>query len=368
MRAIVVKPPKPGVEINDVKIDEDKLSTIGLVKIKVLENGICGTDREIVSGKRTSVKPPAGKDELILGHEAIGIVEVGGYGLKEGELVMPINKRGCGKCLNCLVGRPDFCETGEGLVAGTKGLDGFMREYLYDDPKYLVKIPLAIKDIAILAQPLADIEKSVEAILTTQKRVPIWTCDDGTFNCKKALVVGTGPTGILFSLILRTYGFQVWITNRRELLDNEKEILEEPGIIFYNSENGYDNLVKSEGKFDLIIDTSGASASIMQHLVPLLQINGVLGLFGFPRYDNFSLDYKTVQDFVINNRIIIGLDNGQKPHFQQAVIHLASWKSLWPKTTSKMITKVISISNEREVISSLREKLPGEIKVIIRWE
>ncbi|QGA55328.1 alcohol dehydrogenase catalytic domain-containing protein [Sulfolobus sp. E5-1-F] len=367
MKAIVVKPPNPGVEIKDVKIDEDKLNTVGLVKLKILENGICGTDREIVSGKRTNVKPPPGKDELILGHEAIGVVEVGGYGLEEGELVMPINKRGCGKCLNCLVGRPDFCETGEGLVAGTKGLDGFMREYMYDDPKYLVKIPPEIKDIAILAQPLADIEKSVESVLTTQKRVPIWTCDDGTLNCRKALIVGTGPTGILFSLVLRTYGFQVWIANRRELLDNEKDILEEPRILFYNSASGYEKLAKDVGKFDLIIDTTGASASIIQQLVPLLQINGVLGLFGFPRYDTFSLDYKTVQDFVINNRVIIGLDNGQKPHFQQALIHLASWKSLWPKTTSKMITKIISINDEREVISSLRDKLPGEIKVKIKW-
>ncbi|WP_338598904.1 glucose 1-dehydrogenase [Sulfolobus tengchongensis] len=368
MKAIVVKPPKPGVEIKDVEFKEDKLSTVGLVKIRILENGICGTDREIVNGKRTSVKPPAGKDELILGHEAIGVVESGGYGLKEGELVMPINKRGCGKCLNCLIGRPDFCETGEGLVAGTRGLDGFMREYLYDDPRYLVKIPPSIRDIAILAQPLADLEKSIESILITQRRIPIWTCEDGTYNCRNALVIGTGPTGILFSLLLRSYGFQVWISNRRELLDNEKAILDEPGINFYNSANGYEKLVTAEGKFDLIIDTSGSSASIIQQLVPLLKNNGILGLFGFPRYDSFSLDYKTIQDFVINNRVILGLDNGQKPHFQQALIHLASWKSLWPKTASMLITKTVSINNAEEVIRSLKEKAPGEIKVKIVWD
>ncbi|AGJ63641.1 glucose 1-dehydrogenase [Saccharolobus islandicus] len=366
MKAIIVKPPNAGVQIKDV--DEKKLDSYGKLRIRTIYNGICGTDREIVNGKLTLSTLPKGKDFLVLGHEAIGVVEESYYGFSQGELVMPVNRRGCGICRNCLVGRPDFCETGEFGEAGIHKMDGFMREWWYDDPKYLVRIPKSIEDIGILAQPLADIEKSIEEILEVQKRVPVWTCDDGTLNCRKVLVVGTGPIGILFTLLFRTYGLEVWVSNRREPTEVEQTVIEETKTNFYNSANGYDKLKESVGKFDVIIDATGADVNILSNVIPLLGRNGVLGLFGFSTSGSVPLDYKTLQEIVHANKTIIGLVNGQKPHFQQAVVHLASWKTLYPKTSKMLVTKTVSINDEKELLKVLKEKERGEIKIRILWE
>ena len=364
MKAIIVKPPHPGAEITEIK----EADNYGKVKIRTLYNGICGTDREIVNGKLTFSNLPKGKNFLVLGHEAIGVVEESGYGFSQGDLVMPVNRRGCGVCLNCRIGRPDFCETGQFVEAGISGIDGFMREEWYDDPRYLVKIPKTLEDIGILAQPLADIEKSVEEIFNIQKRVPIWSCEDGTFNCKKVLIMGTGPIGILFTLVFRTMGLEVWITNRREPTETEQIFIEETGTNYYNSANGYDKLRESVGKFDIIIDATGADAGILNQVIPLLGRNGVLGLFGFPISGAFSMDFNRIQATINANNVIVGLVNGQKPHFQQALVHLASWKTLYPKSSKLLITKTVSINEEKEVLKVLREKEHGEIKVRIVWE
>lgn len=365
MRAIVVKPPKPGVEFWDLKQVIKHGS--GSVKVRILENGICGSDREIVKGELTTARPPIGKDWIVLGHEALGIVEESSDPrFKPGDLVMPINRRSYnGKCLNCLVGRPDFCELNEFVEAGMVGMDGFMVEYYYDDPRYLVKVPRNVADIAILAQPLSDLEKSIEEILNIQRRL-IWTCDDGTYNCRRAIVFGTGSTGTLVSLLLRTIGFEVYIANRRDPLESEAKIAEEAEITYYNyASEGLDKLKKIG--FDLVIDTTGASASLISHEVEMLKPNGVLGLFGFPSEGSLTLSYDSIQRFIYKSNVIVGLINGQKPHFQQALAHLAQWKTVWPGVVSRLITRVVDVNDEKEVLNVLSHKERGEIKVKIKW-
>lgn len=366
MKAIIVKPPEKGAWISDV--NERELDNYGKVKVRTLYNGVCGTDREIVNGKLTLSELSSDKKFLVLGHEAIGVVEESGFGFKKGDLIMPVNRRGCGVCKNCLVGRPDFCETGSFREAGIIGMDGFMREEWYDDPRYLVKIPRSLEDIGVLAQPLADIEKSIEEILEVQRRVPVWSCDDGTLNCRKVLIVGTGPIGILFSLLFRTLGLEVWVSNRRDPREREQILLEETEANYFNSANGYEDLGKRVGKFDIIIDATGADAGLVTKVLPLLQRNGVLGLFGFPTSGSLSMDFELIQQLVHANRAIIGLVNGQKPHFQQAVTHLASWKMLYPKLSQQLITGTVSINEEKEVLRILREKEHDEIKMRIRWD
>ncbi|MGC8608967.1 MAG: alcohol dehydrogenase catalytic domain-containing protein, partial [Thermoplasmata archaeon] len=115
MKAITVRPPGQGAKIEDVDIKETGL------KVRILENGICGTDREIVNGVMSAAAVPDGYNYLVLGHEAIGRVEEDIRNFDKGTIVMPVNRRGCGKCINCLIGRPDFCETGDFREAGIKG-------------------------------------------------------------------------------------------------------------------------------------------------------------------------------------------------------------------------------------------------------
>ncbi len=352
MKAIVVHPPKPGLSLSDVNINSDG------ARIKILENGICGTDREIVNGELSAASELNGF--LVLGHEALGILEENTEHLKKGDLVMPINRRGCGKCLNCMLGRPDFCETGMQVEAGISGMHGFMREYINDDERYLVKVPNIIKDIAIMAQPLADIEKSVEEIINIQKRL-YWPCYDGTYSCRDVLITGTGTIGILFAMLLRTYGFNVYMSNKREPTEMEAKIFDEISVNYYNTSNRIDK------SFDVIIEASGSSAEVIEKTLPLLKNNGFYGIFGFAKSGALNIDSKLLQSIVYKSITITGLINGQKPHMEMAMNHLIQWKHEFPKTTSMMITEKVPVSNEKRLNEVLSKKEPGEIKVKILW-
>ena len=76
MRAIVVS---PGIA-NSARLEEvpEPPAKDGAVLVRALALGVCGTDREIVSGDYGTAPP--GEQRLILGHESLGVVEDGAGG------------------------------------------------------------------------------------------------------------------------------------------------------------------------------------------------------------------------------------------------------------------------------------------------
>lgn len=363
MKCLIVNPPEKGVEIKDIEIEKP---TDKVLKIKILENGICGTDREIVNGLMATSRPPVNVNYMVLGHEAVGQALEDGKFIHKGDLVMPVNRRGCNKCLNCLTGRPDFCETGEFVEAGISGLHGFMREFLYEKEENLILVPKGIEDVAILAQPLSDLEKSLSEILTIQGRM-IWTCPEGTYICRKALIIGSGTIGILTSMLLRSNGFQVYVVNRRDATDKEARIFEGIGAHYANIGEDLEVLKTMNLSFDLIFDASGSDAELLSKSIRLVKNNGIIGLFGFPSKGTASISHKDLQTVVFKSLIVVGLINGQRPHFERAMQRLAEWKSVWPDVVKELITGTISIGDSNSVISALQMKKKGEIKVKITW-
>jgi glucose 1-dehydrogenase len=74
MRAVAVVPGTTDVRL--VERPEPQIGSPSQVKLQVLQVGICGTDRELAGGHRAEA--PAGKTDLVLGHEMFGrVVEVG---------------------------------------------------------------------------------------------------------------------------------------------------------------------------------------------------------------------------------------------------------------------------------------------------
>ena len=78
---------------------EPQVTTDDEVKLRVLRVGICGTDREEAAGGRS--KPPAGQNELVIGHEIFGqVVETGKAVTRvaRDDFAVFTVRRGCGKC------------------------------------------------------------------------------------------------------------------------------------------------------------------------------------------------------------------------------------------------------------------------------
>lgn len=186
---VVREMPRPFIEADDQ------------VLVKVLRAGICGTDRNMVQWDEKDFPP--GEDFLTLGHEAVGIVEAAGLGVKAlspGDTVVPTVRRGCGECACCLNGQSDMCCTGLYRERGIHKLHGYFTEYFVDQEQYLVKVPPGVGDLAVLTEPLSISEKSISQLRILQLRVP-WLClhrehqygAEGWGHCKTALVVGAGP-------------------------------------------------------------------------------------------------------------------------------------------------------------------------------
>src|SRR5262249_57822341 len=102
------------------------------VKLRMLEVGICGTDREIGSFQYGT--PPLGQDYLVIGHESLGEVVETGPGvsrLQVGDRVVPMVRRPCPheSCLACSANPPDFCFTDAHTEPGIKEVHAFLRPF-----------------------------------------------------------------------------------------------------------------------------------------------------------------------------------------------------------------------------------------------
>ena len=74
MKAIAIVPGTAGSRL--VERPEPSIAAPDEVKIRIIRVGICGTDREEVSGGRAQA--PDGQKELVIGHEMFGqVVSVG---------------------------------------------------------------------------------------------------------------------------------------------------------------------------------------------------------------------------------------------------------------------------------------------------
>jgi alcohol dehydrogenase len=152
--------------------------------IRVDATTICGTDLHILKGD-----VPGVTDGRILGHEAVGTVDVVGVGvktLKVGDRVLVSCITACGACRFCREGRYGQCLGGGGWILGNT-IDGTQAEYVRvpfaDTSTY--QVPAGASDEQILM--LAD-------ILPTGYEVGVL---NGTVQPGDVVaVVGAGPIGL----------------------------------------------------------------------------------------------------------------------------------------------------------------------------
>jgi alcohol dehydrogenase len=96
----------------------------GEVLVKVAAAGLCHSDLSVIDGNRPRPTPMA------LGHEASGVVEEVGSGVRElvpGDHVVMVFVPSCGQCLPCSQGRPALCEPGADANASGTLLSGSHR-------------------------------------------------------------------------------------------------------------------------------------------------------------------------------------------------------------------------------------------------
>src|SRR2546429_5631891 len=163
--------------------------TRGTALMRVLEVGIDGTDTEINQGLYG--EPPPGANFLVIGHEALSLVEGVGDGVSgftRGDLVVSTVRRP-DNCPNCQAGESDMCLFGNYTERGIKGAHGHMSDYYSEKPEFMVKIPATLRRFAVLLEPLSIVEKATFQAWKIQERM-VW-------QPQRAVVLGAGPIGVL---------------------------------------------------------------------------------------------------------------------------------------------------------------------------
>ena len=357
MRAVAVFPAKHEVHVIDHP--EPKLTTDTQAKMRMLEVGVCRTDREIVAFEYGT--PPEGFDYLVIGHESLSeVVEVGSKvsKVKAGDLVVITVRRPCPhpECIACRQGRQDFCYTGDFTERGIKQNHGFMTELVVEEEQYLNPVPRELRDVAVLVEPLTIAEKSLEQLWTVQRRLP-WDRDH------RAVVLGAGPVGILGAMALKVEGFAVSVYSRSPNHDENNSILSAMGIPYIAAEtHSTEEMAKIAGPIDVVYEATGASGvafDVLKHLGP----NAVFMLTGVPGHKGpIPVDTDAImRNVVLNNQLVLGSVNAPPQAFQAAIQHLGIFAQRWPAALRSVITGRFPLEQALDALKSQ----PGTVKNIV---
>lgn len=367
MKALGVFPAERRFEVIDHP--EPQIGTPTQVKIRILEVGICGTDKEIVAFEYGT--PPDGSPYLILGHESLGeVVEVGSAvkSLQPGNLVVPTVRRPCElpDCTACDAGRQDFCYTGQFTERGIKQRHGYMAEFAVEDEQYVQRLPSSIRDIGVLTEPLTIAEKGVTQLWQVQQRLP-WACPivpgEGPGHCRSAVVLGAGPVGLLGAMKLTLEGFDTTVYSRTPSAGDVAQVVESIGAKFVHAEqNSVEDLARSVGNIDVVYEAVGAS-SLAFDVMKYLGTNGVFIFTGVPgRKGPISVDADAImRNHVLKNQVIFGTVNASRESFASAVDDLGEFSRRWPDAVRSIISHRIPLAQAAEPLSG---KVPGIKNVI----
>src|SRR3979411_2354012 len=300
--------------------------------MRVLEVGIDGTDTEINQGLYG--EPPPGSSFLVIGHEALSVVQGVGEGVSgfaRGDLVVSTVRRP-DNCPNCQAGESDMCLTGNYTERGIKGAHGYMGEYYAETPAFMVKIPPALRPFAVLLEPLSIVEKATVQAWKIQERM-LW-------QPMRAVVLGAGQIGILCTILLRLRGLEVHVYAKSAPDSLQGRLLHDVGATYQSvADHPVGGLKDELGQIDFILEGTGNSAVAFEGMAQL-GTNGVLCLAGVSagnRRIEIPADVINLE-MVLGNRVTFGSVNANRRYFEMGLEHFQQAERRWPGVFARLMT------------------------------
>lgn len=366
MKAIAIVPGEGNIHLIDKQEPQIKLPNE--VKLKVLQVGICGTDREEAEGGRADA--PKNEDHLVIGHEMFGrVTEIGSEvkSVKPGDYGVFTVRRGCGKCYPCLHQRSDMCTTGEYTERGIKEAHGFQTEYIIDYEEYLVKVPDHLTSLGVLSEPMSVSAKAIDEAQKIQSMRLPGINPRNWLEGKKVLVAGLGAIGLLAAFSLRIRGAEVYGLDIVDEASNRPQLLKEIGGKYIDGRKiATRNIDEEIGEMFLIFEATGIAKLEIQ-LIDALGINGIYILTGIPGGSRpvCVLGAELMQQIVLKNQILLGSVNASIEHYSLAIEDIEKSKEKWPGAIEKVIT---TIHPYHEYQEALHHHKSSEIKTVLSWE
>jgi threonine dehydrogenase-like Zn-dependent dehydrogenase len=343
MRALTVEPGLPNsVKLEDVPPPPD---SDGDILVRALALGICGTDREIISGAYGWA--PSGAKRLIIGHESLGRVEdaPAGSGFTPGDLVVGIVRRPDPvPCPACAVGEWDMCRNGQYTERGIKQRNGYGSEQFRVEHDFVVKLDPALDKLGVLLEPTSVVAKAWEQVERIGQRGAAW-------QPRIALITGAGPVGLLAALLGKQRGYDVHVLDRVESGAKPK-LVRDLGATYHAGDFG-----KLEP--DIVIECTGA-ASVVLDVLNSNAPEGVVCLAGVSsgghklQFDIGALN----RAMVLENDVIFGSVNANRRHYRAAADALAKADKDW---LGRLITRRVPLDCWHEAF----EQRADDVKTVL---
>jgi glucose 1-dehydrogenase len=304
MRALTVVPGRSG----SVRLDElpEKRSDEHLL-VQSLAVGICGTDREIVSG--VFGEAPAGSERLVLGHESLGSVleSPSGAPFAVGDLVVGVVRHPDPEpCSSCAAGEPDMCRNGGYTEHGIKGRAGFLAERFLLDPAFAVRVDPRLARVGMLVEPASVLAKAWQHIETIGGRA--------SWQPARVLVTGAGPVGLLGALMASQRGLEVHVLDRATS-GPKPDLVRALGATYHAGSS-----VEACPHADIILECTGAGTVVLGAIraAPPAGIVCLTGISSKSR--RLDVDMAGLnRELVLENSVVFGSVNANRRHYEMAI-------------------------------------------------
>ncbi len=346
MKAITVIPGTPA----SVQLDErpEPVADRKNLLVQALALGVCGTDREIISGAHGSAPP--GSKRLVLGHESLGrVLEAPeGSGFAAGDLVVGIvRRRDPVPCIACAADEWDMCRNGQYTERGIKALDGYGAERYRLEPDYAVKVDPALGLLGVLLEPASILAKAWDHIDRIGHRTTSW-------SPRTVLVTGAGPAGLLAALMARQRGLEVHVLDRADAGPKLDLVRGLGGT--YHAHRLPDGLAP-----DIIVECTGAVAVVVD-VLQRAAIDGIVCLTGVSSSSPpLPFDFGTFnRNMVLGNVATFGTVNANRTHYQLGAAALGQADRRW---LAQMINRRVPLARWPEAFENRRD----DIKVVVQF-
>lgn len=299
------------------------------VIVRVVQTGICGTDRSVLLGK-FSAKPGT-----VMGHEAVGVVNETSSAvttLAVGDRVIINPTLYCGACPPCLEGHWGFCANKAGTEVGIDR-DGAFADFIRLPERFCHRIPDAMSfDRAVVVEPLTCALNNIEA---------------GRLRAgETAVIVGGGPMGVVSAMAAYGYGADILLVEpdpfRQALCRDIFADLDAVDRVSVHTPA--DPVLRTCG--DLVIDTAG---NLLTQSIDYASVRGRIVIMGY--HSNASATVRPLE-LLQRGLQIIGAGDYNSQLFPRA-IELARWIPL-----EKVVTHRFGLHQFDEAFTSLAPR-PG---------
>ena len=326
----------------------------GEVLVRTHRVGVDGTDHEVIAGNHGS--PPPGEEHLILGHEAVGVVEdPNGTGFSRGEFVAPTVRRPPPG------GENEYFERGEADMAppeatverGIDGAHGFMSEYFTSPAGCLLSVPPETAAWGFLLEPISISEKALELAAASRSSFG--------WDPETALVLGNGSLGLV-TVAMLVERFEVYCLGRSDRPDPTIDLLERLGATYVDSrETPVPEVPSAHEPADLVYEATGHAKHAFES-VDALAPNGVAALLGVPEPWTFEVDGGGLhKDLVMGNKAIVGSVNSGPAHFRAAIERLGGFPEWFLEA---FVTTVAPLDS----FETAFERTDGTIKTAVAFD